>query len=91
MGGTWPPGPPVVAANRDGALSAFLIGEDTALYRYDQAGPNGTWGIAQSMGGTWPRSRYIAAAHVAAAARYCARWHQLRPAAATAGRSCPGH
>ena len=44
---------PVVGRNGNGQLSAFLVGEDTALYRYDQAA-DGSWGPAQSMAGTWP-------------------------------------
>jgi hypothetical protein len=54
---------PVVAANQDGALSAFLIGQDTALYRYDQDGQDGAWGEAQSMAGTWPLQRPVVAAN----------------------------
>ena len=38
--------------NANGQLSAFLIGENGALYRYDQAA-SGSWGTPQSMGGTW--------------------------------------
>ena len=44
------------AANADGELSAFLIGKNGELYRYDQAA-SGAWGTPQSMGGTWPTSR----------------------------------
>ena len=46
---------PVVATNQDGTLSAFLIGQDTALYRYDQDGPDGAWNASppHSMGGMW--------------------------------------
>ena len=52
MGGTWPDElAPVVVANQSGQLSAFLIGGDGALYRYDQAA-SGIWGAPQSMGGT---------------------------------------
>jgi hypothetical protein len=53
---------PVVAATENGALSAFLIGQDTALYRYDQDGPNGGWGEAHSMAGTWPLQLPVVAA-----------------------------
>jgi hypothetical protein len=57
MAGTWPLQRPVVAANQDGTLSAFLIGQDTALYRYDQDEPDGAWNAPppQSMGGIWSR------------------------------------
>jgi hypothetical protein len=41
-----------LCANADGELSAFLIGKNGALYRYDQAA-SGAWGTPQSMGGTW--------------------------------------
>jgi hypothetical protein len=51
---------PVVVANASGALSAFLIGNDTALYRYDQSAPNGAWGPANSMGGTWTHPVVVA-------------------------------
>ena len=44
---------PVVVANQSRRLSAFLIGKNGALYRYDQAA-SGAWGTPQSMGGTWP-------------------------------------
>jgi len=54
---------PVVAANQDGTLSVFLIGQDTALYRYDQDEPDGDWGEAQSMAGTWPLQRLVVAAN----------------------------
>jgi hypothetical protein len=62
MAGTWPLQLPVVAATENGALSAFLIGQDTALYRYDQDGPNGGWGEAHSMAGTWPLQLPVVAA-----------------------------
>jgi hypothetical protein len=39
--------------NANGKLSAFLVGKNGVLYRYDQAGP-GAWGPAQSMAGDWP-------------------------------------
>ncbi len=42
-----------LCANADGELSAFLIGKNGELYRYDQAA-SGAWGTPQSMGGTWP-------------------------------------
>jgi hypothetical protein len=46
MGGGWN-GPPVVAANRTGGLSVFLIGDNGALYRYDLDGSGGSWSTAQ--------------------------------------------
>jgi hypothetical protein len=46
MGDGWS-GPPVVAAGQGGNLSVFLIGDDGALYRYDQQGAN--WSVAQRM------------------------------------------
>jgi len=57
MGGSWtrPAVTPTVAGNWNGALSVFLVGDDIALYRYDQQGPNGGWGMAVSMGGSWMR------------------------------------
>jgi hypothetical protein len=45
--------PPVVVANQSGLLSAFLVGNNGQLYRYDQAGA-GAWGSPQSMAGSWP-------------------------------------
>jgi hypothetical protein len=45
MGGSWtrPGVTPTVGRNKNGALSVFLIRDDTALYRYDQRRPNDSW------------------------------------------------
>ena len=62
MAGDWPDTvPPVVVPNQmiasgdtdAGQLSAFLVGNNGQLYRYDQAA-SGAWGTAQPMGGDWP-------------------------------------
>jgi hypothetical protein len=54
MAGSWPDTvAPVVVANKGGELSAFLVGNNGQLYRYEQAA-SGAWGLAQSMGGDWP-------------------------------------
>ena len=42
-----------MVANQGGQLSAFLVGNNGQLYRYDQAA-SGAWGTPQSMGGDWP-------------------------------------
>ena len=48
-----PAGILALCRNSNGQLSAFLIGRNGVLYRYDQAGP-GAWGPVQSMAGSWP-------------------------------------
>jgi FAD/FMN-containing dehydrogenase len=53
MGGNWQ-STPVVEFNSTGGLSAFLVGHNGNLYRYDQRGASGPWSLdAVSMEGTW--------------------------------------
>jgi hypothetical protein len=58
MEGKWP-GTPVVAMNRDGTLSVFMVGEDRVLYRaHENSTPAWEW---SSMEGKWPGTPVVAA------------------------------